>query len=205
MDAQNLLKGQVLEGLIETVFKRARYQVVPLGVEHQFPDIDALTFSEYQENLPEGLKMLPDFMVYRWSSDIPKVFFIEVKYRTRLTKQSVSDLIERLERQKDYWIDTYCILAVAEPPSLSKSGKVSPYHQNHFRVFDLRDLANHPRDVKKFWFSGKALDSVFPEFDSFCQRNPLAEEMDAAYAMGLQPLLDDAVKVVKALGDIKSR
>ena len=79
MEAQNLLKGQVLEGLIETIFKRARYQVVPLGVEHQFPDIDALTFDEYKEKLPEGLKMLPDFMVYRWSSGTPKVFFIEVK------------------------------------------------------------------------------------------------------------------------------
>jgi hypothetical protein len=44
MNPQNLLKGQVLEGLLSTLFKRANYKVVPLGVEHQFPDIDALTW-----------------------------------------------------------------------------------------------------------------------------------------------------------------
>lgn len=205
MKAQNLLKGQVLEGLIGTIFKRAKYKVVPLGVEHQFPDVDALTFDEYQESLPEGLRMLPDFMVYRWSSDVPKIFFIEVKYRTKLTSKSLSDLLDGLEKQKNYWADTYCILAVAEPPSSSRSGKVSSFHQNHFKVIDLRNLADCPRDMTEFWHSVRSLDKVFPEFDNFCQKNPLTQEMGADYAMSLQPLLDDAVKVVKALAGMKPR
>ena len=75
LDPQNVLKGRVLEGLLATAFRRAKYTLVPLGVEHQFPDIDELTVRQHVSLLPVGLRRLPDLMVYRWEGDEPKVFF----------------------------------------------------------------------------------------------------------------------------------
>jgi hypothetical protein len=203
MNPQNLLKGQVLEGLLSTLFKRANYKVVPLGVEHQFPDIDALTVEEYKDQLPESLRMLPDLMVYRWDTGKPKVFFIEAKYRTELTQSNLSNLRKSLERQYKRWSEIYCVLALANPPNTYREEK--DYHHRHLKVIDLRDLDTYPDNPKDFWNKAVAITKVFPEFESFMQVNPLVEELGIEYAQSLEPLLDDSVKIIKALGSIIPR
>lgn len=201
MNPQNVLKGRVIEGLIATLFKRAKYKVVPLGVEHQFPDIDALTVAEYRDQLPEALRLLPDLMIYRWDSGAPKISFIEVKYRTSLTDTGVAQLYRTLEKQQNHWSETQCILAVAEPPYTS--GK--EYHQYHFRVIGMKELATYPTDAVGFWKKGSTIIQAYPEFESFLKRNPLTDVFGAEYAASLEPLLDDSVKIVKALGEIEPR
>ena len=202
LDPQNVLKGRVLEGLLATAFRRAKYTVVPLGVEHQFPDIDALTVSEHFNNLPEGLRLLPDLMVYRWESDNLKVFFVEAKFRTRLSNNSVQDLKKKLEKQAAHWQDTYCVLALAERPTERTGGE---YQQNYIRVIKSSDIATYPDDAPVFWGTAERVDKIFPEFKSFLKENPLTEEIGADYARTLEPLLDDTVKILKALGEITPR
>lgn len=203
MNPQNLLKGQVLEGLLSTLFKRANYKVVPIRVEHQFSDIDALTVEEYKDQLPESLRMLPDLMVYRWDMDKLKVFFIEAKYRTELTPSNLNSLRKTLEKQYKRWSETYCVLALANPPNTYREEK--NYHHHHLKVIDLRDLDTYPNNPKDFWNKAVAITKVFPEFESFMQANPLAEELGVDYAQSLESLLDDSVKIIKALGSIISR
>jgi hypothetical protein len=201
MNPQNVLKGRVLEGLITTLFKRAKYKVVPLGVENQFPDIDALTVAEYKAQLPEAPRMLPDLMIYRWDGGAPKVSFIEVKYRTSFPDKGAANLRSSLLKQKAHWPGTQCVLALANPPYTS--GK--EYHQYHFRVFDFSELESAPPDAPGFWRSGKTIRRAFSEFESFLQGNPLTDIFGADYAASLEPLLDDSVKIIKALGDIEPR
>ncbi len=203
MKSQNLLKGQVLEQLISTLFKRAKYKVIPLGVEHQFPDIDALTVEEYREQLPKGLRLLPDLMVYRWETGKPKIFFIEIKFRTELTEYSLCKLREGLERQYQQWSDTFCILALAKPPISYREDKY--YHQRYLKVIDLRDLSRYPSTPQQFWQEAKNITQVFPEFTSNWSKNPLTQEVNLDYAATLEPLLDDSVRIIRSLGDIKSR
>jgi hypothetical protein len=201
MNPQNVLKGRVLEGLVTTLFKRAKYKVVPLGVENQFPDIDALTVAEYKDQLPEALRLLPDLMIYRWDDGAPKVSFIEVKYRTSLPDVGAASLRSSLLKQKKHWPETKCVLALANPTSTS--GK--EYHQYHFRVFDFANLEESPADASGFWGSGETIRKAFPEFESFLNGNPLTDVFGADYAASLEPLLDDSVKIVKALGEIEPR
>lgn len=203
MNPQNLLKGQLIEGLLCTLFKRANYKVIPLGIEHQFPDIDALAVEEYKDQLPESLRALPDLMIYRWDKGRPKIFFVEAKYRTELTEFSLFSLRENLNRQYKHWPETYCILALANPPNTYREEK--NYHQRYLKVIDLRDLDTYPNNPKKFWNKAMTITRVFPEFDSFMKVNPLVEELGMEYAQDLEPLLDDSVKIIKAIGNITSR
>lgn len=202
IDPQNVLKGRMLEGLLATAFRRAKYTVVPLGVEHQFPDIDELTVRQHVSLLPVGLRRLPDLMVYRWEGDEPKVFFLEAKFRSRLTSQSVASLKNTLSQQAELWEDTYCVLALAEQATTWTG---SEYQQNYMRVFRADAVDHMPDDPSSFWTSTQSLDQLFPEFESYLKRNPLTEEVDADYAREMEPLLDDAVKILRALGSITPR
>jgi hypothetical protein len=203
MNPQNLLKGRILEDLLSTLFKRAKYKVVSIGVEHQFPDVDALTFAEYKDKLPESLRRLPDLMVYRWDAGTPKIFFVEAKYRTELTSHNLQDLRTQLQSQRKHWANTYCVLAVANPPNQGKSE--NDYHQNFIRVIPLDELDTYPDTPKAFWRKANGFTKIFPEFESFMKKNPLVEDFGVDYAFQMEPLLDDSVKIIRALGSIAPR
>lgn len=110
MDLQSIVKGRIFEGTVTSLFERARYVTVPLGIENQFFDIDAFTVKEYLEQIPEPLRLLPDLLVYRREGDQMKVYLVEIKYRSDDTSQSLSSLMSSLEDQMDYWPDTLCVL-----------------------------------------------------------------------------------------------
>lgn len=198
MDPGNLIKGRTLEGLLRTLFECARYHVVELGVEHQLPAVDRLSKDEYVEHLPLGLRLLPDLMIYRWDHGIPKIFFVEAKFRRRLTGEGVTHLKSKLSRQRKHWPRVFCVLALSAPPLAYQTER--DLHQRYIRVFNADELHTLPDDPQEFWGKGKSLPTIFTELSSYGEQNPLAGAEGFPYENILEPLLDASVSILKSLG-----
>lgn len=204
LNPQNVLKGKTLESVIITLFKRARFTVVPLGIEHLFPDIDALTLQEYKAVLPVGLRRLPDLMVYKLGDKGPNVQFVEVKFRSKLTPDTITKLKSALSAQFELWPEAICVLAIGEHPRYV-GDNVKEYHHRYIGIIKPDMLDTLPDNPIKFWSALPALDSEFSEFNSNWSKNPLYTEIGAEGVAEMQALADDTVKIIRALAAIEPR
>src|SRR5947209_6471825 len=124
----NIVKAQITQGLVKTLFETAGYRVTRLGVKELFAEVTHLTEDEYKSlNLPLGLRYLPDLLVA--DRDLNRAFLLEVKFRKDFNDRSMKDLHFELKRQREYWPDSYAVLLIAN--SFVERGR---FHQDYIRV-----------------------------------------------------------------------
>jgi hypothetical protein len=138
LEFRNVLKGQLTQSLVKTLFERAGYRVTRLGVEEIFAEIQHLDAAQYHSlSLPENLRFLPDFLVAE--PELQKVFLLEVKFRRTFDATSAHSLYETLATQRQYWGESFAILTIAEPSSPD-----CRFHQDYIRILtpDLTEILN---------------------------------------------------------------
>lgn len=124
----DLIKAQITQSLIKTLFERAGYLVTRLGVEELFTEIIYLDKSRYEAlNLPQQLRFLPDLLVAE--PDLSKAFLLEVKFRRALDKAALKSVHSELRLQRQHWPDAYAVLLIAD--SFVPDGR---FHQDYIRV-----------------------------------------------------------------------
>lgn len=190
--------------MLATLFRRAYFTVIPLGVEHQFPDIDALSVEEYKSVLPEGLRRLPDLMIYKFDDQGPNVQFIEAKFRSSLSKEGIRSLKNTLTNQFETWPETTCILAIGEHPKYV-GDDIKEYHHRYISIITPSELGSLPDEPLDFWRSLPSLTSQFPEFSSNWNANPLLDAIGRSGVEEMENLADDTVKIIMALASIERR
>src|SRR6266516_2614052 len=116
MDFTNVVKGQITQSLIKTLFERAGYRVTRLGVEELFVEVTQLDEQQYNAlNLPLALRYLPDFLMA--DSTLNKAFLLEVKFRRVFDVSSTQSLYYELTRQREFWPDSYVVILIATSSS----------------------------------------------------------------------------------------
>lgn len=124
----NIVKAQLTQGLIKTLFERAGYRVTRLGVEELFVEIIHLDEEQYKSlNFPLALRYLPDLLSA--DHDLNRAFLLEVKFRKDFNEFSIKHLYHELKKQRQYWLDSYTVILIANP--FVESGR---FHQGYIRV-----------------------------------------------------------------------
>ncbi|PLA73971.1 hypothetical protein CYQ88_08380 [Hydrogenovibrio sp. SC-1] len=147
MDFSNIVKGQVAQSLVKTIFETGGYRVSRLGVEEVFKEVTHLEYRQYQAlKLPLALRTLPDFLVA--TPDIDKAWLLEVKFRSNFDNDTITELHETLSKQFNYWDDAVAVILIGTHPCEEKSGK---FIQDYMRVI-TKDSLNElikPRDIHR--------------------------------------------------------
>ena len=136
MSFENVLKGQMTQTMIKTLFERAGYRVTRLGVEEVFDEVTHLDEASYHAlKLPLALRYLPDFLIA--DSDLTTAFLLEVKYRRAWNEATIDSLRQELTQQRVYWPEAYAVIIIADYPY-----PASRFHQHYIRVVppDRTDL-----------------------------------------------------------------
>lgn len=169
MDYSNVVKGNITQSLLKSLFERAGYRVTRLGVEEVFNEIIYLDEEEYQAlNLPENLRFLPDLLVAE--HDLECAFLVEVKFRKVFTEKSAKSLYKELERQRKHWKDSYAVIMVAK--SWADDNR---FHQDYIRVVPPEETerlidtgwirqSDPSRNYECIWKALPKLNDVFREF-----------------------------------------
>jgi hypothetical protein len=109
----NIVKAQITQSLIKTLFERAGYRVTRLGVEEVFDEIIHLDEEQYLAlNLPLTLRYLPNFLVL--NQELNKAVLLEVKFRKTFDELTMQSLYEELKRQREYWPASYAVILTAQ-------------------------------------------------------------------------------------------
>lgn len=128
MDFTNVVKGQITQSLIKTLFERAGYRVTRLGVEELFVEVTQLDEKQYKAlNLPLALRYLPDFLMA--DSTLNKAFLLEVKFRKDFNESTTQSLHYELTRQRVFWPDSYAVILIA-----TSSAPGNHFHQDYIRI-----------------------------------------------------------------------
>jgi hypothetical protein len=146
----NVLKAQITQSVIKTLFERAGYRVTRLGVEELFIEVTHLDEAKYKAlNLPLALRYLPDFLIAE--SDLSTAFLLEVKYRKIFNESTIQALRYELTQQREFWPDSYAVLLIADYPY-----PASHFHQHYIRIvppsrtallrpLEAEEIARHQR------------------------------------------------------------
>ncbi len=104
--ARNLVKGKIAETVFAQMLRSTGFfTVLEFGYEKIIPELVGRGKGGDSE-MVETLRTAPDFAVI--NNMTKEVHLIEVKYRTRFTKQHVLDIAERMSRN---WNPSYLFLA----------------------------------------------------------------------------------------------
>jgi hypothetical protein len=171
MHFTNLVKAQITQGLVKTLFERAGYRVIRLGVEELFADVIYLDQEKYLAlDLPEPLRRLPDLLVADTESN--KTFLLEVKFRKDLTESSAQGLYDELKRQRLCWPTSHAVILVAD--SFVDGGR---FHQDYIRILrpEQTEILNVERlrdysEVEQFDFDNDDVPQIIWEKQTFKTR-----------------------------------
>jgi hypothetical protein len=111
MNGMNIdhLKGRVAEALVESIFRRAEYQVARLGRESQVQRLVQVGSAEFS----------PDFLVWKQADkadpSLHRLLTIEVKYRSNLREFLRSEANEVVSQARDRWPELYFVLVTDRP------------------------------------------------------------------------------------------
>lgn len=134
MDFRNVVKGQIAQSLIKTLFERAGYRVTRLGVEELFDEVTQLDEQQYKAlNLPLALRYLPDFLIA--DSILTTAFLLEVKFRKEFNENTARSLHYELTRQREFWPDSYAVILIA-----TSSFPFKGLNENYIRVIRPGEL-----------------------------------------------------------------
>lgn len=116
MEFKNIVKGQITQTLVKTLFERAGYRVERFGVEELFNEVIHLSEDEYKKlGLPAPLRKLPDLLVA--DSTLQKAWLLEVKFRKHLTKEVAHELHQSFKAQFKYWPGAISLVVIGEHPN----------------------------------------------------------------------------------------
>lgn len=133
MQFKNLVKAQITQGLMKTLFEQQGYRVTRLGVEELISEIIHLDDQQYRQlALPEALRFLPDFLVAE--PNLTRAFLVEVKFREKFDEQTLEELYSSLSTQRQYWPQSYAIILLGTP--FPNEGK---FHQDRIGVLKPDD------------------------------------------------------------------
>jgi hypothetical protein len=109
---RNILKGKIFEEIFKLFFIELNYKIINYGYEHILKELSQEKVKENSYVL-EKVKKNPDFIVI--NNKTKKCFFIEIKYRAKITDKELEYFIER------YDPETYLIIITRESPFLQIS------------------------------------------------------------------------------------
>lgn len=109
------VKGKIAELLFEMMMREdpsRTFTVIPFGYEKTTPEL-----AQYRELIKnyetlEVIKQSPDFILIK--NDKTKVYFVEVKYRKRMSNFVKDDLSKRAQSITQHWKDTWFFVATQE-------------------------------------------------------------------------------------------
>ncbi len=103
------LKERVAEALVESIFRRAEYQVARLGRESQFQRLVQVGSAEFS----------PDPQVWKPADkadpSLHRLLTVEVKYRSNLRAFLRSEADEFVSPARDRWPELYFVLVTDRP------------------------------------------------------------------------------------------
>lgn len=149
IEAENFLKGQMAESLVERLLKRSGNRVYRFGYESVLQNLTQLEGSFDHETGPgQQVSSMPDFVVLNQDR---KIFFVEVKFRSDLSRLH-EDFVSLLKNIDRFWKAKVILLTpqkprfrISYPPYLENSGQLT-----------WRELEKDPdlnvanRDVEEF-------------------------------------------------------
>ncbi|MGE4545983.1 MAG: hypothetical protein AB7D06_17985 [Pedobacter sp.] len=161
MEFSNIVKGQVTQTLVKTLFEESGYRVERLGIEELIRDVKKLDKESYKAlSLPNSLRKIPDLFITDACMD--NAWLVEVKYRRRLDKRNTQSLCKVLQNQYAFWPDTYVILINGDSIDEKK-------HQDIIRVVTPSSFEKMPNQLKykrpSFYWYSEPLHKVFSEFE----------------------------------------
>ena len=163
LEFTNVLKGVVTQSLLMALLERGGYRVTRLGIEELFGEVKHIDIQQYLNlNLPLPLRYLPDLLVAE--IDMTHVFLVEVKFRRTFDQGTVVSLHEQLEKQREYWPQSYTVIMIAEPFVLD--GK---FHQDYIRVLKPNEhdfLIDTHLSLAQRWERLHHLQRVFTRFNN---------------------------------------
>jgi hypothetical protein len=103
------LKGRVAEALVESIFRRAEYQVARLGRESQVQRLVQVGSSEFS----------PDFLIWKPADKadphLHRLLTIEVKYRANLREFLRNEAGQLLVETRERWPGLFFLLVTDRP------------------------------------------------------------------------------------------
>lgn len=188
----DLVKGQVTQTILRAVLERVGYRVYPLGIEELVPELCRDVGHALRGNLPERLRFLPDFMIIDPESS--GVYLAEVKFRRRLSEDSLRSVSRELLQRRQFWPETSTVLMVAE------SDGDRGFHQDHIRVITStlgeRELLGQ-QPLRTQWENLPQLQQVFRRIQGSFDNQQVVDAIT-------QPLQDLAkIQRPKTLGEIR--
>jgi len=109
------VKGKIAELLFEMMLREdpnRTFTIIPFGYEKTTPEL-----AQYRELIKNYetltvIKQSPDFILIK--NDKTKVYFVEVKYRRRMSNFVKEDLLKRAQNITQHWKDTWLFVATQD-------------------------------------------------------------------------------------------
>jgi hypothetical protein len=114
IDFASAAKGGATEALLASLLREAGYSVIPTAIEGLVPALSAMDQDAYQRlSLSPELRLLPDLLVLPCDGAALQV---EVKFRSRIDREVLRQLLERLRRQQAVHPATQTVLVRGVSP-----------------------------------------------------------------------------------------
>lgn len=113
MDFTNRLKGNITQGLLETLLEDVKYRIVPLGIEEVVREVKSIDPESYlRMGLSKTLRRLPDFFVAL--PDLSQSWLVEVKYRKQWNERTRDALGADIREQIEQWQPVHLVIFLGE-------------------------------------------------------------------------------------------
>jgi hypothetical protein len=110
----NTLKGSTVQTVIHCLLRQAGYPVVSTSIEAIIPSLTLLDWAQYDSlKLGAELRLLPDLLVLPQEHSTRQV---EVKFRTRLDRETLRRLLEKCREQQQRFPDAFTIIVRGTSP-----------------------------------------------------------------------------------------
>lgn len=114
MDFLNTVKGSIAQTTIHCLLRQAGYPVISSSIESLIPSLSLLDWASYDAlNLGEELRLLPDLLLLPRESTAR---LAEVKYRTRLDRNTIRKLLEKCRAQQEHFPGAYTVIVRGTSP-----------------------------------------------------------------------------------------
>lgn len=114
MDFLNTLKGSTTQTIVHCLLRQAGYPVVSTSIESLIPSLTLLDWAQYDSlKLGAELRLLPDLLLLPQENSAR---LLEVKFRTKLDRETLRRLLEKCREQQRHFPDAYTIIVRGTSP-----------------------------------------------------------------------------------------
>ncbi|MDD3999259.1 MAG: hypothetical protein PHR98_04145 [Candidatus Shapirobacteria bacterium] len=147
-DIGQFVKGKIAELLFEMMMREdtsRTFTVIPFGYEKTTPEL-----AQYRELIKnydtlEVIKRSPDYILIK--NDKTKVYFVEVKYRRRMSNINKRGLLESSQKVSQHWKDTWYFVATQDGFYFDSGKEVI---KNNGKMMSLDEKIISPEIQKKY-------------------------------------------------------